>query len=371
MDKAGYFLNNTNSIITPALVCYKQIIEENTHRTIKLAGGVDRLWPHVKTHKMSALVKQQQSLGITRFKCATLAEAEMVAECGAEHILVAYPLVGPNILRFVELQIAYPESHFWAVGDDYHQLSMLAEASLKSGLLTRVLIDVNLGMDRTGVPLELVEDLFVKCAAISGLDLQGLHCFNGNFKISDHSLRQKEVDKTATMIFEIQSSLLSRHYNCHTIVVGSTPSIPCYTEYENIFLSPGTAFITDRGYSSLFEDLEFETGAVVLTRVISRAAPGLFTVDLGYKSIAADPPGSRGVILGFEDAQQVFHCEEHWTFQMKAGDEALTPEIGTLLYVLPTHICPTIALYPYAWVSEHGEITAKWDITARDRKITI
>ena len=97
MDKNRYLLKHTDEIITPCLIYYKDIIEQNIKEMISVAGNANRLWPHVKSHKMKKLVELQIKMGITRFKCATIAEAQMVAESGASDALVAYPLVGPNI----------------------------------------------------------------------------------------------------------------------------------------------------------------------------------------------------------------------------------------------------------------------------------
>lgn len=82
---------------------------------IDIAGGAARLWPHIKTHKMAEVVQMQIEAGIDRFKCATIAEAEMAAKAGAKHLTLAYPLVGPNIKRFAALQAAFPEVEFFAI----------------------------------------------------------------------------------------------------------------------------------------------------------------------------------------------------------------------------------------------------------------
>ena len=111
-----YKFEESKDVITPALVYYLDIIKENIKKAVDLAGGPGYLWPHVKTHKMAQMVRLQMEAGITRFKCATIAEAEMAASCGAAHVLVAYPLVGPNISRFIQLMQTYPQVCFWAVG---------------------------------------------------------------------------------------------------------------------------------------------------------------------------------------------------------------------------------------------------------------
>jgi len=117
--------------------------------------------------------------------------------------------------------------------------------------------------------------------------------------------------------------------------------------------------------------MNFIPGAALMTRVISNPEEGYFTLDLGAKGIAADPPGTRGKILGLENTEIVGQNEEHWIFKMKEGHYEETPKVGDVLYVIPTHICPTSALYPEAIIIEDGEIVDTWKVTARNRKITI
>ena len=110
---------------------------------------------------------------------------------------------------------------------------------------------------------------------------------------------------------------------------------------------------------------------MVLTRVVSHPAPGVFTLDLGYKGVAADPAIPRAVIAGYEDAVTLMQNEEHWVLRMPEGREAKRPQIGQVLYAAPVHICPTSALYPSILVAKEGKIVAEWPVTARNRRITI
>lgn len=363
-----YFVKGLDDVITPGLIYYEELIQNNIEEVIRLAGGTKRLWPHVKTFKMEAVTKLLIRYGITRFKTATIAEAQMCAMSGAKEVLIAYPLVGPNIKRFAMLQETYPQTRFWAVADDLKNLKMLALETAKKGQRPPVLLDVNIGMNRTGVLLEVAERVYEEFAKVEGIQLRGLHCFSAEFKITDVSKRQECVDKTAPVVVELQKKLQEKNC-CDTLVVGSTPSLPCYLKYEDVYLSPGTAFITDIGYQKKFPDLHFIPAGAVISRVISSTETGDFTLDCGYKSIAADPPGSRGTIIGYEDAIQRFQCEEHWAFHMPEGKAA--PKVGELVYILPTHICPTTALYPYAHVARQGQLAGIWEVTARNRSITI
>src|ERR1041384_5058014 len=84
VNEHWFCIKNEAEIASPALVIFLTRVEENIRRMIGIAGGPERLRPHVKTHKLAPLVRAQRALGITKYKCATVAEAEMTAEAGGE-----------------------------------------------------------------------------------------------------------------------------------------------------------------------------------------------------------------------------------------------------------------------------------------------
>src|SRR5262245_60218726 len=94
---------------------------------IGIASGTARLRPHIKTHKMADLVRMQLREGISTFKCATIAEAEMTAGAGAKDVLIAYPMVGPNATRLLELVKKFPGTVFSCVADDANAISALSK----------------------------------------------------------------------------------------------------------------------------------------------------------------------------------------------------------------------------------------------------
>lgn len=371
MKSEQYSLENVDAVISPALIYYRKLIIKNTLTAIEMAGGANRLWPHVKTHKSAAVVRLMLSLGITRFKCATIAEAEMLAECQVPHILLAYPLVGPNIIRYLTLMTKYTQSHFYAIGDDAVVLEKLSDAAIIKGIVVKTLLDINLGMNRTGIIMDKAEDLYCRCAKMPGISMCGLHGYDGHHNDRDMAVRQKRVEQSLVAVKNLVQRVRSKGLDCSNQIMAGTPSFPCHVRYEDEFLSPGTCFLMDYGYLTNFPDLNFVPAAALLTRVISHPAYGFFTLDLGYKGIAADPTGIRGVIVNLEEADAVLHSEEHWVWRMKNGFEHVTPSIGTILYVIPTHICPTSALYPSVLVAEDHRIVEQWPVTARDRKISV
>ena len=363
-----YEIRNTEEIITPSLIYYLDLIRSNIQKAIEIAGSSERLWPHIKSHKSIDMVKLQMKYGIVKFKAATVAEAEMAAQAGAERVILAYPLIGPNIERYIELAKAYPNTRFYGIGDDAKHLEHLSDKCTKKGYQMPVLADVNMGMDRTGVAIVKLEAFYRLVNTFPGLSMKGLHCYDGNHNNKDVIVRNGEVAETDRQVEAVIKQLKRDGIECGLVVAGGTPSFSCHAENTNWYLSPGTAFVTDAGYYRNLPDLGFIPGAAVMTRVISHPAPGLFTIDLGYKGIASDPVVQRGYIAGLEEAVPVIHSEEHWVFKM--DDAARIPAIGTCLYVIPTHICPTSALYPEIMVAKNGEIVDSWKVTARNRKIS-
>ncbi len=371
MEKNIYEIAGEESVITPQLVYYLDIVKENTKEVIRIAGSAERLWPHVKTHKSIDMVKMLISMGIHRFKCATIPECEMVAMAGASDAVLSYPLIGPNVERFLALEKMYPECAFYAIGDDYDAIKILSDKAEEQGSKVRFLLDVNMGMNRTGVELDKAEGLARKVSALPGINFKGMHCYDGNHNNSDFQRRLADVKETDDIVDGIKASLEKDGIDCSVMIMGGTPSFPCHAKLTDYYLSPGTCFVYDGGYKKNLPDINLVPAGILMTRVISHPSKGMFTVDLGYKGIASDPAGVRGTIVGLDDAEVAFQSEEHWVFRMKEGKENERPAIGTMLYVIPTHICPTSALYSDILIAENGRITDKWPVTARNRKINI
>lgn len=368
MKLQNYHIEGEENIISPAMIYYRDAIVENTKRTIELAHGVDRLWYHVKTHKCRELVRMQIELGFTHFMCATIAEAEMTASAGADHVLVAYALVGPNIQRFINLTIGMPQTQFWALGDDLETLRLLSNAAKEKGLTIPVLLDVNVGQDRTGVPLARVPDYYAACAQLPNLKMRGLHCYDGHNHQVDVDERQEAVNKMDASIERVRQEIVTRGLVCDTIIVGGTPSFPCHAKASNYFLSPGTSFVMDARYGKDAPDLSLWEAGAIMTRVVSHPAPNTFTLDLGSKGISCDQP-VRGELVGV-NAKAMFQSEEHWLWQMEEGHEDERPAIGDILYVIPSHICPSTVLYPSILVAEDGKLVDEWETVARVRRLT-
>ena len=151
MTPDWYTLSHEEDVASPALLLFKERIARNLQRMLDIAGGPARLRPHVKTHKLAPLVRWQIDLGITKFKVATIAEAEMCAQAGAADVLLAYPAAGPNITRLCELASRYPATRFSALVDSAPSIRGLSIAARAENITFPVLLDLDCGMHRTGI----------------------------------------------------------------------------------------------------------------------------------------------------------------------------------------------------------------------------
>lgn len=369
--KPDYRIDDTSEIYSPGLIFFKELIRHNLTEALRIAGSADRLRPHVKTHKTRELVEIEMSAGVSKHKCATLAEAEMLGRLGVPDVLLAYPLVGPNPRRFARLVKDYPDTMFSAVADHPDSARALSEALSAARESADVLMDVDVGQQRTGIPpgpgaLELYELL----AKLPGLRPGGFHVYDGHTHQESLEERTAAVEKQLEPALAMHATLLKKGLPIPRLVMGGTPTFPIYAgmDLPGMELSPGTCFLHDIGYGSHFPDMAgFVPAALILTRVVSVPAADRLTLDAGYKAMASDPPAEkRCQLVDLPEAKIVLQNEEHLVLstpdarKFKPGDELLA---------IPYHVCPTCALHRFAYVVEGGKLVERWDIVARDREL--
>jgi len=368
-DDRWYDISNVEEIPSPALAFYPERIEENIRRMIRIAGDPGRLRPHVKTHKTAEIVKMQMQHGISRFKCSTIAEAEMAAACGAADVLLAMQPVGPAVARFLALKRTFPATSLSAIVDSEAVVDELARAAAGAGMEACVWIDVNSGMNRTGIaPGAEAFRLYTLVHARAGLIIGGLHVYDGHVHESDLAARTKICDDEFTPVQAMIDDIRKAGMPVPAVVAGGSPTFPIHARRPGVELSPGTTLLWDAGYSAAHPDLDFLVAAMLITRVVSKPAGTSVCLDLGTKALASEMPQPRVSLLGVEKYQIVAHNEEHLVIETP---DAGRYHPGDVVYGIPVHICPTVARYESASVVEHGRCTGEWQIAARNRRITV
>ncbi|GAA4432602.1 D-TA family PLP-dependent enzyme [Ravibacter arvi] len=366
---AWYELKDPNQVDSPALVVYKKRIEQNINFMTRIVGGdTSRLIPHVKTHKMAEVVKMQLAAGISKFKCATIAEAEMLAQAGAKWVLIAYQLTGPKIDRMLELIKAYPDVQFGSLIDDRNVAKHLNDYIKGKKASWLIFVDVNVGMNRTGhaVNSDLL-NLYEYVYKLPNLLLAGIHVYDGHIREKFFKDRKVQADQALEQLAVLYEFIEINGLPDPFVIAGGTPTFTVHALRKGVYCSPGTCLFWDAGYGDQFREQPFVYAALVLTRVISKPASGTITLDLGHKAIAAENPiDKRFRLLNLPDAELVSQSEEHAVVKVSNWDSI---SIGDVYYAVPYHICPTVALHGYASVVEDGEVSEVWEVTARNRKI--
>src|SRR5262249_24899279 len=154
------------------------------------------------------IVRMELDAGITRHKCATLAEAEMLAGCGVPDVLLAYNLVGPNCGRMARLAKAYPDCRFAVLADHPAALPPLSEALAAVGRTVDVLLDVDVGQHRTGIaPGEDAVVLYESFGRFAGLRTGGLHAYDGHNHQESLAEREAAVRRLLDPVLALHAAL--------------------------------------------------------------------------------------------------------------------------------------------------------------------
>jgi D-serine deaminase-like pyridoxal phosphate-dependent protein len=363
-----YTIDNVDTLDSPALVVYPERVRENIKQLIKMAGHVELLRPHVKTNKMAEVCQMMRDAGINKFKCATIAEAEMLGMIHAPDVLIAHQPVGPKAKRILHLVTAFPKTKFSCIIDNLETATELSQLFLSNEITLPVFIDLNIGMDRSGITPEKAFTLFTDAAVLPGIRVVGLHAYDGHIRDTDLVERSRRSDEAFAKVEKLISQVATVSKNILEIVVGGSPSFPTHTKREGVQYSPGTFVFWDWGYKHQVPDEPFEYAALVVTRIISVIDEETVCTDLGHKSVAAENPLPRVHFLNAPDAIPVSQSEEHLVLKFLGKHEW---KVGDVLYGVPVHICPTVALYDHAAIIENNEAKAAWKVIARTRKITI
>lgn len=369
MNKEWYHIKDIQQIDSPALVVFPQQVKKNIQAAIETVGNVDRLRPHIKTNKSAAATQLMLDAGITKFKCATIAEAEMLGMINAPDVLLAYQPTGPKLRRFIELIKKFPATKYSCLVDNIDCAKEQSHAFEENKMQVEVYADLNVGMNRTGIAPGDAIELCKFLSSAKRIKFAGLHAYDGHFRNPDINARTKECDTAFAAVEKLKEELSNAGITVKNIIAGGSPTFPIHAKRKNVECSPGTFIYWDKGYLDQCPEQNFIPAAVLVTRIISLPSSTKVCTDLGHKSVAAENEISRRVhFLNAPDLVPVSQSEEHLVCEVKNEHQYKT---GDVLYGIPFHICPTVALYERVYTIEDEKIVGEWKNIARDRKLTV
>lgn len=371
MDKEWYQINSIEKYDTPFMAVYPARIRKNIELALQLVNGeVSRFRPHIKTHKMGDVLQLFLEYGITKIKCATIAEAELAAANGIPDVMLAYQPAGPKLQRLIQLIRQYPDTLFSCLVDNLQSAGELSLAAVQAGIQLTVYIDLNTGMNRTGYPYrEQLPEFYQQVAALQGLTLAGLHIYDGHLHHPEVDVRMKPAAEALTNIQEYSKVIVAAGLPEPVVVAGGSNTFFFYAGHPEVECSPGTFVFWDINYTRALPELWFQPAAVLVMTVISKPSANRLCLDLGYKSVSSENPIDKRVIFPWNpDLVPDGHSEEHLTVQVNGGHDYT---VGHVIYGIPYHVCPSAALYDEVQVVENHEVTAQWPVLARKKKISV
>ena len=362
---ANYQIDDVGDVLTPALAIYPEHVDANIDATLRLMGGdADRWRPHVKTAKLGFVMARLAEHGAVNMKCSTTLELATACEAGARDVVVAYAMVGANARRVREIAASFPKVAISILVENEEQ------AASWHGSTIGIHIDVNSGMNRTGIdPARL--DRILSLARAAGGQFRGLHYYDGHVSATDFKERETAAHAGYIRLMEMVTAFESAGVPIPELITSGTPAFPYGLSFKPFSrgsfvhrVSPGTIVYHDfTSLSQLSETYNYRPAALILATVVSHPLPNIVTCDAGHKSVSADAGVPTCMVLGRPDLRPQKPSEEHLPIEVAAG--APIPRIGSTLYLLPRHICPSVNNFDEALIVERGRVSRLEPVSAR------
>ncbi|MEM7252987.1 MAG: alanine racemase [Pseudomonadota bacterium] len=359
----------TDTLLSPALIIYLPKVRANIAQMLRYVDGEPTRWrPHLKTAKTPRIFEEYANAGCRHFKCATPREAsvlyETLAAIGVDDadLVVAYPHRGPALRQLGGLADRYRQFRTAVVCEDPTLLD-----DWPTGL--DVFIDLNPGMNRTGLPITDHRAIDA-IAAGAGEKFRGLHFYDGHIHDETSEGRRAAAHSLYARLVDARERLVAKGIPVGEVITSGTPTFRYALDYAPFAqldggrhsISPGTVVFHDMQYDALLEDVELTPAAVLFSRVVSHPAAHIVTSDAGSKSLACEAGQPVAFAVGHQELTALGPSEEHLPWQVERGPP---PERGHELYLVPRHVCPTVNLAEHAIVVDDQGAIEVCDVTAR------
>ncbi len=358
-----YRLENANDLLTPALLIYPEIVDANIAATIRMAGNDPNRWrPHIKTAKIPAIVELMMAHGVLQFKCSTTLELLVACQSGAEDVLLAFPVMGANAARVKEIAARYPGTSVSVLVEDAQQAAVWKNSGI--GLF----IDVNSGMDRTGIDPKRAGEILALAQEL-GLQFRGVHFYDGHMSGIPAAEREQHAHEGYGRLIQLIQRLEASGIHVPEVITSGTPAAPYAISYSPFrdadFLhriSPGTVVFNDTTSLEQLPGYGYQLAVVVLSTVISRPKAAIITCDAGHKSVSADAGVPTCAVLDHPNWKPLKPSEEHLPIEISEG---AAPKLGEKIYLIPRHVCPTVNNFDEAVFVVRGRVQSTAPVAAR------
>ncbi len=362
-------------LATPCLVLEVALLERNlaTMQAAATRAG-KRLRPHAKTHKCSALARRQLAAGARGVCVAKVAEAAGLVAAGLSDVLVTGPVVAPaRIERLVALLAAAPD--LLAVVDCAEAVVRLDAALRAAGRTLGVLLDVDVGLHRTGVAPAVAPALAAAVRACPTLRLRGVQAYAGHVQhLRDYAARRDASRACLAAAVPVFRVLHAADPACDIFSTTGTGTfdidlaVPEVTE-----LQVGSYVCMDAEYRGIgsaadaTQNTTFAPALRLLTTVVSANQPGFVTVDAGLKALYRD--GGKPLVYDAAAGTPTVGLAYDWFGdeygRLTAAPGTPAPRLGDVLELIPAHCDPTINLFDRFHLCRGDDVVGEWPIDLR------
>lgn len=354
------------TIDTPVIVVDEDLLHQNIAEMQAFASSVGvGMRPHIKTHKTPQIARLQLAAGAVGITCAKLGEAEvMVAEGGAEDVLLAYPIVGEAKMR--RLLAVMERAHVTVAVDTREAAAMLSEVMVANDRVLDLYVEVNTGQDRAGEEaVALARDL----SHLPGVRPVGVMTHEGHAGASSPESIAETALAAGQALVTTAETMRAEGIPIRTVSVGSTPSSPYTPTVPGVTeMRPGTYVFNDNNAFRHGRIGPDRCAARIVATIVSRPAPNRAIVDAGSKALAYDPSPSHaghGYIVGHLTATIARISEEHGVVLLPPDEPGFA--VGDRVEIIPNHICPAVNLTDELLIVRGGHLIDRWRVAARGK----
>jgi D-serine deaminase-like pyridoxal phosphate-dependent protein len=343
---------------TPALLLDLDALHANLATMASFfIGKTCRLRPHFKSHKCTRIAELQMKAGAVGITCAKLGEAEVLADAGIRNILIANEIVGP--LKINRLMALCRRADPMVAVDSADNVRMLSTHAAAAGINLGVLVEVDVGMGRCGVPPgQPALDLARLVISLPGLTFKGLQGYEGHaVDMRDTAERVKQIHASLKLLVDTRRLLERSGLTVEIVSGGGTGGYDINGDYSGIDeVQAGSYACMDWWYTDIRP--EFRQAMSILTTVSSHAKPTIAVIDVGRKGVGAEwgPPRLKNLP---GSKVMSFSSEEHMMLQVP---ENSTIAVGDRIEIIPSHGCTTSNLYREFVVHSGGSVIDHWPI---------
>jgi D-serine deaminase-like pyridoxal phosphate-dependent protein len=358
---------------TPALTIDLEAMESNLLKMKTFYQGKKaKLRPHTKTHKCPIIAKRQLEDGAVGVCAAKVSEAEVMVEAGIGNVLVTSPVVTKEKIERV-VALAKKSPGVAIVVDHEKNVRDYDDAARAAGVKLPVLIDLNVGTDRTGIAIgKPALDLAEAIRRSSSLIFGGLQAYAGHIMhLRGFEYRKQASEATMGRAVEFKHALEKAGFEVPVLTGGGTGTYNIDCDIDGITdVQVGSYLFMDVNYRNVggkdgpvYED--FRPSLLVLTTAISQPAKGRITVDAGVKAFATDqePPDP----LSLPGVSYRFAGDEHGILEFRDPRGPAEVKLGDKVLMIASHCDPTVNLYDQYYPFRNERVEEMWPIAARGK----